>query len=441
MQKTARVTVLLSVACWLWTAHLPAHAQQPSTATAHPPAPPSHDARTDRLRGLSKPDLARLEPQLQAGPVALIEFADDDADELPAINVAAIVHAKARDVIALVEKPEGYSHFMRTLDEVKVVRRDASGVIYDWRWQMSLLSLEGRNAMTIYTPPPDRPETGYRATIDSQSGDFGTGRISIRVWPHGEQQSLLCISLRLDLRSANFVARKLAEAAHSINRSANMSLTYAMLLSFRREAEHRAGYSDPARTAGELRQPPVDIGAIMPLLQRGDVVLLNMTGDRLDQIAVFGVIYYERALVRKVMLDADAFGAALLPGSSAKVVSRQGLLTTFDWDINLPLIGASGRMQVRDADPLIAVDAIDGALRGGRWNFETRALAKNATLLASWASFDVRNSTWLVRGLANADPYLGHGIVAASEIMLERALRTETIERAEQIAAEAKKKH
>jgi hypothetical protein len=169
-------------------------------------------------------------------------------------------------------------------------------------------------------------------------------------------------------------------------------------------------------------------------------VFFDMTGDRLDQIAVFGVIHERRELVRQVMLDADSFGAALLPGSAAKVVSRSGPLTTFEWNIDLPLIGVAGRMQVRDADPLISVDAVQGALAGGRWNFETRALTKDATLLASWASFDVRNSTWLVRALADADPYLGHGIGAASEIMLERALRTETTERAEKIAADARKK-
>jgi hypothetical protein len=438
MRNKALAYGILSVFPWLCVAHL--HAQGADPKAGHPAPAPSHDARTDRLQGLSKPDLARLEPLLQAGPVALVEFADDDADELPAINVAAIVHAPARELFALVEKPEAYPHFMHTLDEVDIVRRDPLTVVYDWRWRMSVLSLEGRNAMTLFAPAKDHPETGYRATIDSQSGDLGTGRISIRVLPRGERESLLCVSLRVDLRTANYIARKLATAARSINRSANMSLTYAMLLSFRHEAERRAGHQPNPRQAPALYEPTLDIATAMPLLARGDLVLLDMSGDHLNQVTVFGVIHYTRELVRQVMLDADAFGAALLPGSDAKVIARQGPLTTFDWNINLPLIGASGRMRVKDADPWIAVDAVTGALEGGRWNFETRALNNQLTLLASWASFDVRNSTWLVRALADADPYLGHGISAASEIMLERALRTETVERAERLAKEARAK-
>jgi hypothetical protein len=248
--------------------------------------------------------------------------------------------------------------------------------------------------------------------------------------------------MRLDLRTANYVARELATAGRSINRSANMSLAYAMTLSLRREAERRAGVTPPAPTATELHKPAFDAKAMRPLLDRGDLVLLDMSGDHLNQIAAFGLIHRQRTLVHDVMLDTDAFGSALLPGSEAKVVSREGDAITFDWDINLPLVGVSGRMRMRDHDPLVAVDAVGGALEGGRWNFETSTLSKGTTIVSTWASFDVRNSTWFVRKLADTDPYLGHGLTAASEVMLVRALRTNAGKLAEQRAeAEAAAAH
>jgi hypothetical protein len=395
---------------------------------------PRHDARSDRLEPLTRADLKPLEGALQAGPVALIEFADTDADELPGIHVATLVHAPAAAVMDVVSKPEGYARFMRTLDEIEVVERKSTHVVYDWRWQMALLTLEGRNAMTVYAPTPDRQDAGYRATIDCQSGDFGTGRISIRVFPRAPNESLLVISMRLDLRSANYVARQLARAARSINRSANMSLTYAMLLSFRHEAERRAGFRGAPRKASVFQKPALDPKTVLPLLMRGDLVMLDMSGDQLNQLAVFGLIHRKRSLVREVMLDANQFGSSLLPGSGATVVSREGPVTTFDWDIDLPLIGVSGRMKLRDTDPIVAVDAIAGALEGGRWHFEVRELDKNATMISGWSSFDVKNSTWFVRKLADADPYLGHGMSAASQVMLVRALRSRTAKRAEELA-------
>jgi hypothetical protein len=416
-------TIVLTVAFATWATHL--HAQ----------APKDYDARTERLQGLTRADLAQLEPQLQAGIVGLIEFADTDADKLPGINVAAIVRAPARDIVALIQKPESYPKFMRTLDNVEIVHRNAQAIVYDWRWQMSLLSLGGRNAMTVYAPPASRPDAGYRINIDSQSGDFGTGRIALRVLPRGARESLLVISMRLDLRNANYVARKLALAARSINRSANMSLAYTMLLSFRHEAEKRSGGAPPARTAAALHKPALATNSLLPMLGRGDLVLLDMSGDRLNQIAVFGLIPRKRALVREVMLDTDAFGSALMPGSEAKVVEKRAGVTTFDWDIDLPLVGVSGRMRMREGDPVVAVDAVDGALEGGRWNFETAELTREITMISGWASFDLRNSSWFLRALTDADPYLGHGMSAASQVMLMRALRSRTNKKAEQLAA------
>jgi hypothetical protein len=435
----------LTLACCLHAAHL--SAQPPNPGAPPPAAPkasapdaaplPAYDVRTERLQGLTRADLVPLEPLLQAGPVALIEFTDSDRDELPGINVAAIVHASARDVMALVSKPEAYPRFMHTLDHVDIVERHGTSMVYDWRWQMALLTFAGRNAMTVYEPPPERMEAGYRATIDSQSGDLGTGRMSIRVLPRGERESLLVVSMRIDLREANYVARQLARAGRSINRTANMSLTYTMLLSLRHEAERRAGVTPAPRSdsgtapalrggasSGSLYKPELDPKAVLPLLARGDLVLLDMSGDTLNQIGVIGLIHKKRSLVHDVMLDTDAFGSALLPGSAATVVSKEGPVTTFDWDIDLPLVGVSGRMRMRDRDPLVEVDAIDGALVGGHWNFETFALSKQETIVTSWANFDVRNSTWFVRRLVEADPYLGHGVSAASEVMLVRALRS-----------------
>ena len=405
---------------------------------ARAPAAPAYDVRTERLQGLTRTDLEPLEALLQRGPVALVEFVDNNREALPGINVAAIVHAPARDVMALVSKPEAYPRFMGTLDTVEIVERKGPSVVYDWRWQMSLLTFAGRNSMTVYEAPKERSDAGYRATINSQSGDLGKGRMSIRVWPRGEKESLLVVSMRIDLREANYVARALARAGRSINRTANMSLTYSMVLSLRHEAERRAGFAAPAQPKQELHQPELDKRTVLPLLARGDLVLLDLTGDRLNQIGVIGLIGKRRSLVHEVMLDTNAFGSALLPGSAATLVSKEGAVTTFDWDIDLPLVGVSGRMRMRDADPLVAVDAVGGALAGGRWNFETTSLGKDATLITSWASFDVRNSSWFVRRLVDADPYFGHGVSAASEVMLVRALRSRASKRADtQVSATA----
>jgi hypothetical protein len=392
-------------------------------APLHAGDAPKFDARTDRLVGFTARDLARIEPFLVAGPVSLIEFADTDADELPGVHIAARVRAPAKQVAALIGKPSDYPRYMRTLDEVSRVERHGSAQAYDWRWGMGPFDLGGRNVMTSLAPPPERAERGYRFVVDSQSGDFGVGRMVLRVLPRGEHASLLMVSMRLDLRRSNYLARRLSRAARSINRTANMSLAYAMVLSFRSEAERRAGAAPVAAREAVFAKPAVNPRKLGRLLDRGDLVLMRMAGDTLEQIAVLGMIHRKRSLVRGLMLDANAFGSALVPGGGAKVVTREGARTVFDWSIDLPLVGTSGRMQMLDEDPVLRIEAVDGALEGGRWHFETRPASKRTTFVTGWASFDVADSTWLVRALASADPYLAHGMTAASEVMLVRALR------------------
>src|SRR5262245_6110799 len=124
-------TLSLATALLACAAHL--HAQPPADENAKQASGP-YDARAERLQGLTRAELAQLEPHLQAGPVALIEFTDGEEGSLPGINVAAIVRAPARDVMALVQKPDAYPTFMRTLDKVDIVDRQGQSVVYDWRW-------------------------------------------------------------------------------------------------------------------------------------------------------------------------------------------------------------------------------------------------------------------------------------------------------------------
>ncbi|MDD9972275.1 MAG: hypothetical protein OXR73_38880, partial [Myxococcales bacterium] len=392
-----------------------------------------NDVRRERLRGLGARELSVLEPHAANGLVALVEFANTSEDKLPAINVMTMVDASHQRVLTTVSQPEKYPHFMNTLSRVAVVKRDASATVYDWGWDMAVFRLGGRNIMRVYRDTTPEARRGHRVTVDNQSGDFGTGRMTIRILPRG-RQSLLVLSLRLDLRRANYIARQAAQAARSVNRSANMALGYTMLMSFKRRAEGKAVAGTLANLAGPISRPAVDERSLWPLLARGDVVISHMRGDQLIQTSVFGRVEQKVGLVRHIMLDAEAFGSALLPGSSAEIVARRDNLTVFDWDIDIPVIGLAGRMQLRDETPLVSVDALDGALSGGRWQFHTTPVGDTATLVSSWANFDLRKSNWLLQRIVSADPFLSHGMNAAGEVMLLRALRSRARKKAKQQA-------
>ncbi|MET0384838.1 MAG: SRPBCC family protein [Polyangiales bacterium] len=405
----------------------PALAEAPATSPSSPaPAQNKRGAENERLEGLNNDDLTAIAPELARGPVALIEFADMDRDQLPAINVAVPIHASAATVTKILSEPTKFPRFMPTLDSVEIVAQHDNSIVYDWRFDIALMHMRGRNQMTIYPAPAGKPDAAARITIDSQEGDLGRGRYLFRVHPRGAD-SLLVVSMRLDLRKANFVARQVAKAARSVNRSANIALACSMALHTQAEAESREKRAPPAAPQPPLHKPPVDVGRLARLLNRGDLLLFEGRGQTLDQIAVLGVVAQNHARVSEVMRDANAFGSSLVPGSKAEVISKRDAVTTFDWAINLPLLGVSGQMELIDRGAELHVNATQGALEGGRWQFALLPVGADATIVNGWARFDFNNSSWLLEKLVGSDVYLGHGMIGASELMLMRAVRSRSI--------------
>lgn len=417
-----------------WSAIISVLASSLISVTAGP-ARADYDVRKQRLVGLQAQELALLAPFTAAGPVALIEFADTKGDELPAVNVVTRIAASPDQVLQVIRHPEHYPQFMGMLDEITVVQKARSpsipgaAVVYDWAWDLSLFRLSGRNIMRVYEAPPSRPGRGHRVTIDSQRGDFGAGRMVFRLLPHNDSSTLMVLSVRLDLREANYIARKAAGAARSVNRSANMALGYAMALGIARKTKrdlkrtsHLALTPHPTTSIPELGPQ------LWPLTTRGDLVFQTTQNGKLESTRVLGRLGHGQAQVRKTLLNIQEFGAALAPGSEAHVVEEHNEWALFDWDLNIPLLGVSGRMRMDRGNPTIKIAAVDGALKGGRWQVEAVALpspaTRSQTLVSSRATFDIRRTNFVVRALVDADAYLGQGITAASQVMLLRALRS-----------------
>jgi hypothetical protein len=378
------------------------------------------DARTQRLEGLTDAERQLLAPLMERGPVALIGFSK--ADALPEVLVAAYADAPAELVAKVISQPADYPKFMHTLDHVEVLSRSSSQVSYKWSWQTGVLFLEGENRMTSLPPPPDHPELGYRISVHSERGALGEGRLMWRVFPVSEKRSMVMLAMRVDMRDANFVMRQLDAASRSVNRSINLALCYVMLLGTSHEAERRAGAAPVAHQV-VFAPPKIDLTKYRKLLGRADLLLMELTPKGLGQLTIFGRTGLKPDRLRPVMTEPETFGKALVPGSYTRVTKREGNSKTFEWGINLPLIGSSGTMEMHEQDDTLFIDATEGALNGGKWRFLTPSLPNGEAVVLGYAVFDITRTTWLIEKIASLDPMMGHGLAAASQVMMLRALR------------------
>ncbi len=379
------------------------------------------EALTQRLESLDDKERELIAPLLTRGAVALVELVRDET--LPAVLVATYVEAPADLVAGIIGKPQDYPKFMRTLDHVEVLSETPTQSAYKWTWQTGVLSLEGENRMTIVAPPKDRPEFGHRISVKSEQGHLGEGRLMWRVFPAGEKRSLMLLSMRVDMREANFVMKQLKAAAKSVNRSVNLALCYVMALGTKAEAERRVGANNKLPESLPFEAPSLDLPKFKKLLGRADLLLMELSQGGLPKISIVGRTGMQPATLRPVMAEPETFGKALVPGSYTRVTQREGTQKTFEWGISLPLIGTSGVMQMNEDATGLSINATDGALKGGKWRFDTPTLPGGEAVVLGYSQFDITKTTWLVEKIAGLDPYMGHGLAAASQVMMLRALR------------------
>jgi hypothetical protein len=382
---------------------------------------PDHDALEAPLRGFTAADVRRLEPLLAQGTVGLVELPHGQL--LPAVHLATVVHAPASTVADVVAHPEAYPRFMPAVSEVTVTEREGDVTGFSWRWRTAIFALEGQAMLTLYAPPPAHAERGYRVAVERTEGDLGHGREVWRILPRDDGTSVVTLSARMDLRDANYLARQVAAAARSLNRSVNLAMAFAMLLRAQDEAEHRAGFARPDVTA-DLHRPRVDLQRYEPLLRRGDMLLIESNGAELRQCSVMTRLEHPESRVRSIMLNPIAFTEALIAGSHAEIRERTERGVAFDWRVDLPIVGTRGAMTLGERDDrVIELDATGGAMDGGRWRFATQRLASGATAVLGWARFDVGSANFLLQAIVDADAGFRPGLSAATEIMMARALR------------------
>ena len=297
---------LLACALCTWSLAAPsASAQASSDETAGEPDEVSAD--NARLIALRPAERAVLMPHLDDGPVMLTEFSNAQT-ALPAVTMMARVHASADAVADVIAHPEGYEAFMPALDSVEVRARQGVQVAYSWQWTVAIFTLRGDNVMTVY---PSHPTRGHRIEVTSTEGDLGRGRFLWRIYPESEDSCVVVFASRIDMRDANYLSQQMASGGNSVNRTINIALSMMMLLATTDEAERRASYTPPQDPDRTLERPNVNINDYAGLLGRGDLVFLQLEGQRLHGVTSLARTGTTEPRIRALMRTPAEFGELL----------------------------------------------------------------------------------------------------------------------------------
>jgi hypothetical protein len=99
-----------------------------------------------------------------------------------------------------------------------------------------------------------------------------------------------------------------------------------------------------------------------------------MSVERLQHVWVFGKTGAAFEKLRAITQDPKQFGEAMMYSSLARVNPGSSDGSLMHWGMDIPLLGSSGTMRLHRNEHFIAVNAIEGAMKGGEWRFQEHRL-------------------------------------------------------------------
>lgn len=367
--------------------------------------------------GISASDLSTLDPYIRFGIAGIVEFVPPG--DVPHVAIIGDVARNARQTALLLTDIGELPRTLPAMSSVSNIQAVGQTSTFDWAFTVGPVDLRGQSTLTPFIGPPERTSAAHRIVLEYTAGDLGLGRVLYRIIPTGTDTCRVVIVGRIDISDANYVSRELSTGGRTVQRSLQMALFTSMLIHLRERAE------GAARSLSGAAPPSVDTvsPALEELLLRGDVFAIDATSQGMGQVVSFGRIHIGETEVRAAIHDPIGLTNGMLSGARVGLRHEDEMRTEFNWNIDVPLVGTSGVMEmVHSDDGMSNLRAVEGALRGAVWSFETRP-RPYGTLVYTQGAFDLRRGLWLVSVVSDMDGSFRPGLSASAQMMMVKGLR------------------
>jgi hypothetical protein len=180
--------------------------------------------------------------------------------------------------------------------------------------------------------------------------------------------------------------------------------------------------------------PSEKVAALAPLLQHGDIALIESNGDgTMKQVTLFMFVAAKPETVHDVIASPGEYGKYVPNLSTSKWQKLPDGRMVHYWQLDLPVSEFDG-VNAYDFEPgqpgqpgaikLHAVDPNDEAIY--RWEMVP---VPGGTVLVQYGYTDVKHSNSFVRGFLKRQPTMEHGLALAAQLMLASPMRAEAQKR------------
>ena len=372
--------------------------------------------------GFSSKEIRSILPLLQRhGVVSLVETAKNGGSE--AMTLAVRINAPRDVTFKIFENPENFYYISTLFKENKVLQEHTNVKAWSWASRHSFFSFTGRNIVSLFPP--------RRADVSIAKSTIGNGNYTLMFYEDGKDHTILVISGFLDVQTSEWLIRYLLGGNPSMRKAMNIAIGLVMVKGIKAMAERDALGKplDKHRVRGKAGGCPEllsnkDLVLLAPLLVRGQVIITDSRKHgRLKQATVVDTINASSNKVINAVSKPANYGRMIKAISDITVHSAKEDKIVFSWALGFSIFNLTSQNNMTTQEKGVMIEAMDGELKGSFWRWQIEPISKNKTIVAYHGFTDVGNTTYILKKTVKREPYLEHGIVAGSNIIMLRAMK------------------
>lgn len=371
---------------------------------------------------LTSADVHALLPILRQHELLAL-VSQDARGKTPMMTVALRIHAPRNVVFDLFRDPDNF-YYISTLfkENTQVATRD-NAFAWTWASRHKLFSFTGTNSIALHPPG--------RADIKVVKSTVGSAAFSLAFLEDGPEHTLFVIAGYLDVQTSEWLIRHLIGNSPSMKRAMNAAIAMVIAMGTRDLAEsvHRGRPKAPHRTGGKAGGIPRLLSAeemrlLAPFTARGTVLLSDShAGKRLRQISVIEAMEAPAQTVLQAAAEPHSYARHIRAISGLNVLRETEQYKEFSWELGFSVFKIRSTNRLVRGENDVVLSGIDGDLMGARWRWQVQALSPQRTLVAYHGYADVGATTGIMRTTVRREPYLEHGVMAGSNLIMMNAMK------------------
>lgn len=374
------------------------------------------------VSGFSGEELRKIAPLFDIhGMVALAET--DPRGNPKAMTLAVRINAPREKAFKIFENPENFYYISTLFKENKVLQSHGSSKAYSWASRHKWFSFTGVNNIALYPP--------RRIDVEIVKSSVGSGVFKFLFFEDGKDRCILVLSGILEVLSSEWLIRYLVGVNPAMRLAMNIGIGTVIIKGAKTLAEQysKGKPMKKHRTRGRRQGPlkPLDkksLKAISPLLNRGAVILTkSVGGGRLDQATVVEKVAGSSSKFLVAAATPELYPKMIGAITDVGISKRTEQEVEFSWTLGFSIFGLTSKNRLVFVPDGVTIDGLDGDLAGAKWRWQVASSTEKNCIVAYHGWADIPHSAFILEQSMKREPYLEHGFLAGSNLVMLRAIR------------------